>query len=122
MNNLKEAADLTSELIEQWGATMVPVKECIEFAVLTIGHANKDVRNNGMKIVCNLYKHMGSLIEPCIKEIKDSTLKIIREEFQKITPYSAGEFKLNKQLKGDGAEELAGKQKGGISLDDLVTR
>jgi hypothetical protein len=36
-----------------------------------------------------------------LTDIKESTMKLIEEEFSKITPYKKGEFKSSRELKGE---------------------
>lgn len=38
--NLKESCLLLASLLEEWGAGMMPVKECIDFATLCAANAN----------------------------------------------------------------------------------
>jgi hypothetical protein len=52
-----------------------------------------------------LYKHMGETIRNYLGEIKESTTKVLEEEFKKITPLKKGEFTSNKTIKGLDAEE-----------------
>lgn len=44
-------------------------------------------------------------------------MKVVEEEFKKITPYKKGEFKSSRVGKGDAAEELAAAPAGGDLLD-----
>lgn len=36
-----------------------------------------------------------------LTDIKESTMKLVDEEFKKVTPYKKGEFKSSRELKGD---------------------
>jgi len=38
--NLKESCLILASLLEEWGAAMMPVKECIDFATLCAANAN----------------------------------------------------------------------------------
>jgi len=38
--NLKESCLVLASLLEEWGAGMMPVKECIDFATLCAANAN----------------------------------------------------------------------------------
>ena len=58
-NNLKESCNFLSQLIEDFGAGRVGVKECIDFAVHCANHANKAVRDAAMALFAVLYKHLG---------------------------------------------------------------
>ena len=39
-NNLKESCVILTSLLDEWGAGMMPVKECIDFATLAANNAN----------------------------------------------------------------------------------
>lgn len=39
-----------------------------------------------------MYKHVGESIKNFLKDIKESTMKLIEAEFAKITPLKKGEF------------------------------
>lgn len=39
-----------------------------------------------------MYRHAGEAIKNFLKDIKESTLKLVEEEFAKVTPYKKGEF------------------------------
>lgn len=53
-----------------------------------------------------LFKHLGETIRNYLSEIKESTMKLIEEEFKKITPLKKGEFKSSRVMKGDAKEEI----------------
>ena len=53
-----------------------------------------------------------------MKDIKESTMKLIEEEFAKVTPLKKGEGKGKRQLKGEAAEEVGNAPAGG-GLDAL---
>lgn len=45
-----------------------------------------------MALFAIMYKHAGEAIKNFLKDIKESTMKLIDEEFGKVTPYKKGEF------------------------------
>jgi len=106
VNNLKEACIFLTSLLDEWGGAMMPIKECIDFASLLTQHNNVAVRNAGMGLFTMLYKHLGEPLRSFMSEIKESTMKVIDEEFKKTTPLKKGEFKSSKVAKGDAAEEV----------------
>jgi len=95
----------------------MPVKECIDFGTLCAANPNAGVRTAAMKLFAELYHHLGEAIRNFLTEIKESTMKVVEEEFKKITPYKKGEFKSSRVGKGDAAEELAAAPAGGDLLD-----
>jgi hypothetical protein len=72
-----------------------------------------------MALFAMMYKHVGDTIKNFMKEIKESTMKLIDEEFKKITPLKKGEGKGKRQLKGDAAAEVGAGGGGGGGLDNL---
>lgn len=56
-------------------------------------------------------------------DIKESTMKLVEEEFKKITPLKKGEHKSKRGLRGEAAvEEKAAGGAGGGGIDDLLPR
>jgi len=45
-----------------------------------------------MALFAIMFKHAGEAIKNFLKDIKESTLKLVEEEFAKVTPYKKGEF------------------------------
>jgi hypothetical protein len=50
------------------------------------------VRVSSMALFAMLYKHAGDTVKNFIKDVKDSTMKLIDEELNKVTPYAKGEY------------------------------
>ncbi len=45
-----------------------------------------------MALFALMFKHAGETIKNFLKDIKESTMKLIEEEFAKVTPYKKGEY------------------------------
>ena len=45
-----------------------------------------------MALFAMMYKHAGEMIKNFLKDIKESTMKLVEEEFAKVTPFKKGEF------------------------------
>ena len=75
-----------------------------------------------MALFAMLYKHAGEAVRNFLKDIKESTLKLIEEEFSKITPLK--EHHSKRGLRGEAAAEvIVGGKKGVASLlDDAMPR
>jgi hypothetical protein len=72
-----------------------------------------------------IYRHAGEAVKNFLKDIKEATMKLINEEFEKITPLKKGEHQSKRGLKGEAAElEVVGGKKGGVEdlLDDAMPR
>lgn len=91
-NNLKESCNILTELIEAFGAGPIPAMIVIEYATLAAGNANGQIRTAALKLWATLYKFNGEAIRNFLGDIKESTLKVIDAEFEKVTPLKKGEF------------------------------
>ena len=78
-------------MIEEFGITGTPLKEVIDYAKIATAHATPAVRQSAMKLFCEIYQHVGDVIRNFISDIKESTLKMIDAELNKITVYKKGE-------------------------------
>ena len=68
---------------------LYPIKEIIEFCCFLENNTNNQCRNSGTNILCSLYAYMGNSIKILLKDLKESTLKVIEEKFEKITVINA---------------------------------
>jgi hypothetical protein len=83
-----------------------------------------------MSLFAMMYKHAGEAIKNFLKDIKESTLKLIEEEFGKVTILKKGEFQKKRGFRGEAAAAEApaasggkkGAAAGGGGLDDLLPR
>lgn len=117
-NTLKESCAILQQMTDEFGAAGMPLKEIIDYAQLAANHSNPQVRTASMTLFAMLYKHVGEPIRNFLKDIKESTLKLIEEEFTKVTPLKKGEGP-KRALRGEAAVE-AGDKKGGNALDDAL--
>lgn len=130
-NVIKETCNILSRLTDEFGFSCMPVKEMIDFAIVSVNNSNPQVRTASMALFAMLYKHAGEAVKNFIKDVKESTMKLIEEEFNKVTPYAKGEFQRKRNFKGEAAfEEKAnaggpgkkGAAGGGGGLDDILPR
>ena len=82
---LTEYSMLFSKLIEENDIKDLPVNDIIKFCKLMAGNSNPQVRTSATNLICILYKYMGEDLKPLLKDIKESTLKLIEAELEKIT-------------------------------------
>ena len=45
-----------------------------------------------MALFAVMFKHVGEAIKNFLKDVKESTMKVLDAEFAKVTPYKKGEF------------------------------
>jgi cytoskeleton-associated protein 5 len=115
--NVAEGCTVLSAMIEEFGAGVLALKAVIDYGTFAAGNSNPKVRTAALKLFTNLYKHLGEAIRHFLSDIKDSTMKILEDEFKKVTPYAKGEFTPTRSAKGEAAEELKanpGAAKGGL--------
>lgn len=126
-NVLKESCNILHRMTDEFGVVNMPLKEMIDYTIIAVNHVNPQVRTSAMALFAMMYKHAGEAIKNFLKDIKESTLKLIEEEFGKVTPYKKGEFQKKRGFRGEAAIEEAGtaggkKGGGGGGLDDLLPR
>ena len=83
----------------------MPIKETIGYGILALNHANPQVRTAAMAMFANLYKQGGEMIKNFLTDVKESTMKVLEEEFGKVTLYKKGEFKAKRMVKGAKEEQ-----------------
>jgi len=127
-NVLKESCNALANLDEEFGIAQMPIKEMMAYGIISLNHSNPQVRTAAMAMFVSLYKQGGEMIKNFLTDVKESTMKLLEEEFTKTTILKKGEFKAKRTVKG-AKEELqmaggAGKKGGaaGGGLDDLLPR
>ena len=86
-NNVKilnEYATLFGKMVEDYDIKDVPVKELINYCKYMAGNSNPQVRTSATNLICTIYKYFGEDVKVLIKDIKESTLKIIEAELEKV--------------------------------------
>ena len=83
---LIEYANLFGKIItdNQNISNNMPNKELIDYSKYMANNSNSQVRTASTNLICILYKTYGVSIRTAIKDIKESTLKIIEAELDKI--------------------------------------
>jgi len=84
-NVLKEYAEYIDKIIEdKLFKVDLNVKGIIDFLVNLANNSNPQLRNISCKVICHMYKFIGPELKLLIKNIKESTLKNIYKEMDKI--------------------------------------
>ena len=76
-NNVKESCNVLAQMIEEYGAGRLSIKEVIDFAVNSANNANKAVRDAAMALCSVLYKHLGEKINTFLEGVKPNTMELI---------------------------------------------
>lgn len=90
-----------------------PIQEIINFCIEIGNNPNNMLRKSSTQLLCSLYKILDKDIYNYLKNIKESTMKIINEEFNKI---SKGESAKEEVIKKDVNEEAES-----IDISDKIT-
>lgn len=79
-------------MTEDFGVMTMPLKEMIDYSITAVNNSNPLVRTCAMALFAVMYKHAGEAIKNFLKDIKESTMKLIDVELAKVTPLKKGEF------------------------------
>lgn len=113
-NVIIENNSCLEKILAEFGTDGMPVQDLIGVGVICCDNKNAKVRTETINMLSTLYKHLGEGIRPFLKDIKDSTLAVINAEFDKITPYSKGEFTSKREIRNEEVkaevEEAAGEE------------
>ena len=60
-----------------------------------------------MALFSIVYRHVGEAARNFLKDIKESTMKLIEEELSKVKPYAKGEYQKKRNYRGEAAREEA---------------
>ena len=85
---------------------LYPIKEIIEFCCFLENNTNTQCRNSGTNILCSLYAYMGNNIKILLKDLKESTLKVIEEKFEKITVINTSSNSSNNKVNNNILEQV----------------
>ena len=87
-NNVKilnEYSTFFCKMVEDFDVKDLPIKEMINYCKYMAGNSNPQVRTSATNLICAIYKYVGEDVKMLIKDIKESTLKIIEAELEKVT-------------------------------------
>ena len=108
---LTEYSTFFQKIFEEYDISELPIKEAADFCKLMANNSNQGVRNSGTQFLCILYKYIGDEIKMLIKDIKESTLKLIEAELAKVTvikPNDPNNSKKKKSNKTPGKNKSTG--------------
>ena len=122
-NNVKilnEYSILFSKMVEDFDVKDLPIKEMINYCKYMAGNSNPQVRTSATSLICVIYKYVGEDVKILIKDIKESTLKMIEAELEKVVVIEKKEQtkKKNgkKKEKSGNFEETKKKLSGDLEL------
>ena len=118
-NNVKilnEYSTLFCKMVEDYDIKDLPVKEMINYCKYMAGNSNPQVRTSATNLICVIYKYVGEDVKILIKDIKESTLKIIEAELEKVTVIEKKEQSKNKKMKKNENAD-GNKKKPSVNLE-----
>ena len=121
-NNAKlliEYSIFFGNVVEEYDVKDLPNKDIIDFCKIMANNSNPQVRTSAISLLCILYKYLGKDVKTLTRDIKESTLKLIDAELDKVQVIdpkdSAGKKK--KVASTAGAEGKSGGAGGGAGGD-----
>ena len=81
---LNDFSTLFSRLIEKKDIKDLQINNIVKSCQLMEGNSNPQVRTLATDLICILYKYMRVDLKSLIKDIKESTLKMIEAELHKV--------------------------------------
>ena len=124
-NNAKlliEYATFFGKLIEEYDVNDLPNKDIIDFCKILANNSNPQVRTSAISLLCILYKYLGKDVKTLTRDIKESTLKLIDAELDKVTVIDPKDT-LNKKKKAASVMENVDNKSGNNSKNankDLI--
>jgi cytoskeleton-associated protein 5 len=118
-NNAKlliEYSTFLGNVVEEYDVKDLPNKDIIDFCKVMANNSNPQVRTAAISLLCILYKYLGKDVKTLTRDIKESTLKLIDAELDKVTvidPKLAGK---KKKVASTADSEGKGSSGGGGDL------
>ena len=120
-NNSKlliEYSTFLGNVVEEYDVKDLPNKDIIEFCKVLANNSNPQVRTSAISLLCILYKYLGKDVKTLTRDIKESTLKLIDAELDKVTVIDPKESAAKKKKVASTAGE--GKSASGGGGGDLI--
>ena len=71
-------------IVEEYDVKDLPNKDIIDFCKVMANNSNPQVRTAAISLLCILYKYLGKDVKTLTRDIKESTLKLIDAELDKV--------------------------------------
>ena len=81
---LIEYSTFLGNVVEEYDVKDLPNKEIIDFCKVMANNSNPQVRTSAISLLCILYKYLGKDVKTLTRDIKESTLKLIDAELDKV--------------------------------------
>ena len=118
-NNAKlliEYSTFLGNVVEEYDVKDLPNKDIIDFCKVMANNSNPQVRTAAISLLCILYKYLGKDVKTLTRDIKESTLKLIDAELDKVTVIDPKESAAKKKKVAGSGGEGKGSSGGGGEL------
>ena len=119
-NNAKlliEYSTFFGNVVEEYDVKDLPNKDIIDFCKVMANNSNPQVRTAAISLLCILYKYLGKDVKTLTRDIKESTLKLIDAELDKVTVIDPKESAAKKKKAASIAgSEGKGSSGGGVEI------
>ena len=120
-NNAKlliEYSTFFGNVVEEYDVKDLPNKDIIDFCKVLANNSNPQVRTSAISLLCILYKYLGKDVKTLTRDIKESTLKLIDAELDKVQVIDP-KTSTNKK-KAASVIENTNNKTGGNKTKDLI--
>jgi cytoskeleton-associated protein 5 len=98
---VSEAMNLVFRIIQDYGPSEVNLKEAVDYSSAGMSQANPAIKKASQSMLVLIFSFLGEKLIPLLSNIKESTMKVLQEEFAKTAPSTAVSFKSYKgQVQG----------------------
>ena len=112
---VSECCSCIEKIITDFGVHTVHIKDVIDYAKLGLNQANPVIKKAAQSLTLAIYKFMGEKLLPMLADVKESTLKMMNEEFSKTEVITTATFKA---VKGEVALQVNPQK----MLNDAIPR
>ena len=99
-------------IVEYYDVKDLTNKDIIDFCKVLANNSNPQVRTSAISLLCILYKYLGKDVKTLTRDIKESTLKLIDAELDKVKVIDPKESTAKKKKAASVIESGDNKPKG----------
>lgn len=112
---VSECFSVISRIVSEFGPHKIALKELVEYIKSALSQANPVIKKSAQSTTVTLYTYLGEHLLNLLTDIKESTMKVLQEEFSKTVLEVAIEFK---PVRGEAPSVYDPKK----ALDELIPR
>ena len=93
---VSECCTIFGKIISEFGPHSVNLKDVVDYAAAGLAQANPAIKKASQALTLIIYSFIGDKLTPLLTDIKESTMKVLQEEFSKVAPNTNTQFKTYK--------------------------